>query len=134
VRTLASSVAEARAGRDRFDNLFALLNHLGLGAAGEVGAQGHTWDTLLTNQRWDLTRLYAEVALYYAWAGSRITGRLVRDDTSYRYTSGSVNKRTRAPTGSRPTPASGSTRCKCRRLRLDSAGGTPSRSPTSIPF
>lgn len=73
---LASGTTQAIAERHRVDNLLALLADLAAGTAGEVGAHGATWDTLTTNQAWDLTRLYARVALDYAWAASRIAGKL----------------------------------------------------------
>lgn len=71
---LAAAVDEAHAGRGRVDNLFALLDGLAEGTTGDVGARGDTWDAVVSTYRWDLTRLYGQTALDYAWAASRIAG------------------------------------------------------------
>jgi hypothetical protein len=73
---LAAAVAEAHSGRDRVDNLFALLDGLAEGTTGDVGARGDMWDAVVSTYRWDLTRLYGQTALDYAWAASRIAGTL----------------------------------------------------------
>jgi hypothetical protein len=73
---LGAAVAATAADRDRRDNLLALLDDLADGTAGEVGAHGYTWDSLLIDHRWRLTHLYAAAALDYAWAASRIATRL----------------------------------------------------------
>ncbi|GGM22735.1 hypothetical protein ACFFX1_10940 [Dactylosporangium sucinum] len=73
---LAASVAAVGADRDRRDSLIGLLDALSRGAAGEVGAHGYTWDSLLIDHHWRLTHLYAAAALDYAWAASRIATKL----------------------------------------------------------
>lgn len=50
---LAASTAEAGAGLDRLDNLLALLDDVAAGTAGETGAHGYDWGTILANQLWD---------------------------------------------------------------------------------
>ncbi|MEU7802553.1 hypothetical protein AB0B10_25165 [Micromonospora arborensis] len=73
---LAASLSGARTDRDRFDNLFALLDDVASGTVGEVGAHGAAWDTTLTDYRLNLARLYANAALDYAWAASSVAHRL----------------------------------------------------------
>ncbi|MFJ5668493.1 hypothetical protein ACIQAR_22655 [Micromonospora chalcea] len=73
---LAASLSEVRTGRDRLDNLIALLWDMTDGAVGEVGAYGDTWDTTLGDYRLNLARLYANAALDYAWAASQVAGGL----------------------------------------------------------
>lgn len=78
---LAASLSAARTDRDRFDNLFVLLDDAASGTVGEVGAHGDTWDATLTDYRLNLARLYANAALDYAWAASQVAHRLAANET-----------------------------------------------------
>jgi hypothetical protein len=76
---LAASTAQAAVERDRFDSLFVLFDAAAggpLGAAGELGARGDALGGVLTTYLWDLTRLYAQAALDYAWVASHTAGKL----------------------------------------------------------
>ena len=77
---LAATLTAERAEHDRTELLLDELDAASAGARGEVGAHGDTWDTLLINHRWAMTRVYAEAALDYAWAASRAAGILLAGD------------------------------------------------------
>ncbi|MFC7245308.1 hypothetical protein ACFQO7_22775 [Catellatospora aurea] len=78
-RHLAADVTAAGAGVTRMDSLTSMLEGKAAGAYGEVGARGHRWHSIWITHHWNMTSLYAQASLDYAWATSRIASMLAAD-------------------------------------------------------
>lgn len=81
----AAALTAATAEHDRANSVTSTLEEISVGAYGHAAVAGDTWDALLIQHRWALTRFYANSALGYAANASRCAALLRVGKTPVRF-------------------------------------------------